>query len=78
MYFSLDRLKGLIQICVSMHVTSLNCTEQTQCVPVLEWLKTGNELGVYINTPGIQKHVTVLNTRNGDILRSGNIKGGMF
>ena len=29
-------------------------------------------------TPGIQKHVTVLNTRNGDILRSGNIKGGMF
>ena len=29
-------------------------------------------------TPGIQKHVTVLNTRNGDLLRSGNIKGGMF
>ena len=32
----------------------------------------------FIYTPGIQKHVTVLNTRNGDILRSGNIKGGMF
>ena len=60
MYFSLDRLKGLIQICVSldrlkdliqicvgMHVTSLNCTEQ--CVPVLELLKTGKELRVYIN-----------------------------
>ena len=46
MVFSLDRLKGLIQICVSMRVTSLNCTE---FVPVLEWLKTGNELGVYIN-----------------------------
>ena len=30
------------------------------------------------NMPGIQKHVTVLNARNGDILRSGNIKGGMF
>ena len=29
MYFSLDRLKGLIQICVSMHVTSLNCTEHS-------------------------------------------------
>ena len=41
MYFSLDRLKDLIQICVIMHVTSLNCTEQ--------WLETGNELGVYIN-----------------------------
>ena len=47
MVFSQDRIKGLIQICVSMRVTSLNCTEQF--VPVLEWLKTGNELGVYTN-----------------------------
>ena len=29
MVFSLDRLKGLIQICVSMRVTSLNCTEHS-------------------------------------------------
>ena len=37
-------------------------------------------IGIPFNiiTPGIQKHVTVINTRNGDILRSGNIKGGMF
>ena len=48
MVFSLDRLKGLIQICVSMRVTSLKL-HWAQFVPVLEWLKTGNELGVYIN-----------------------------
>ena len=29
MYFSPDRLKGLVQICVSMHVISLNCTEHS-------------------------------------------------
>ena len=46
MVFSLDRLKGVIQICVSMRVLKLHWA---QFVPVLEWLKTGNELGVYIN-----------------------------
>ena len=48
MYFSLDHLKGLIQICVSIarHLLEL---QSTQCVPVLERLKTGNELRVYIN-----------------------------
>ena len=29
MYFSLDRLEGLIQIFVSMHIISLNCTEHS-------------------------------------------------
>ena len=31
-----------------------------------------------IYTPGIQKHVTVRNTMNEDMLRGGNIKGGTF
>ena len=39
---------------------------------------TSHAFDTRLNTPGIQKHVTVLNTRNGDILRNGNIKGGMF
>ena len=30
------------------------------------------------DTPGIQKHVTVRNTMNDDMLRGGNIKGGTF
>ena len=49
MYFSLDRLKGLIQICVSMHVTSLNCTEHSVLPYGFRMAQTGNELGVYIN-----------------------------
>ena len=46
----------------------------------LSFSYTGDDTSSWTSsiTPGIQKHVTVLNTRNGDILRSGNIKGGMF
>ena len=46
----------------------------TQCVPVLEWLKTGNELGVYIKIM-MSARTNNLPERSANKIKHTNLKG---
>ena len=62
-----------IHVCKSKYTPGLS-----SCIFTRGCINTHVQINFYVYTPGIQKHVTVLNTRNGTKVYIGMIKGELY